>query len=257
MEWLLRRTKSARTNRGKKGSEDAIVCEYSFEVDEEFAFEAQGLTSEDAPTTWIRPPPLVIPDISQGVSHHKRTSTCSCSSESNEELGTATLQLSNLSPLRILGQGSFGSAVLVEDVISGKRLVLKAVVKGDSQASATERNILSILQHPFVVGFIGAMQDTDRLYYALEFCCGGDLGQLLGKFGCFTWKATQFFAAEIAMAIEFVHSRKIAIRDLKPENILMDSHGHVRLTDFGLSKLQVKGWTFGAKTLCGTEPYVA
>jgi serine/threonine protein kinase len=56
--------------------------------------------------------------------------------------------------------------------------------------------------------------------------------------------------------LQYLHSQRIVLRDLKPENILLDSVGHIRLADFGLSKPNVSCWNYGATTLCGTEPYV-
>jgi serine/threonine protein kinase len=56
--------------------------------------------------------------------------------------------------------------------------------------------------------------------------------------------------------LQDLHKKRVILRDLKPENILLDARGHIRLTDFGLSKTDVSCWTRGATTLCGTEPYV-
>ncbi len=71
----------------------------------------------------------------------------------------------------------------------------------------------------------------------------------------FTLDKTRFYAAELVLAIEFLHQNKMVYRDLKPENILMDENGHIKLTDFGLSKI------FNdieiAKTICGTPQYLA
>ena len=53
-----------------------------------------------------------------------------------------------------------------------------------------------------------------------------------------------------------LHKQRVVLRDLKPENILLDARGHIKLTDFGLSKIGVSCWTRGAVTMCGTEPYV-
>ena len=74
------------------------------------------------------------------------------------------------------------------------------------------------------------------MYLALEYCPGGDLAAHLRKKLAFDEEAAKFFTAEIALALEYIHSKKIVYRDLKPENILIDDEGHVKLTDFGLAK---------------------
>lgn len=63
----------------------------------------------------------------------------------------------------------------------------------------------------------------------------------------------KFYAAEVALALNYLHSKDIIYRDLKPENILLDADGHIKLTDFGFAKV-VKDITW---TLCGTPDYLA
>ena len=69
-------------------------------------------------------------------------------------------------------------------------------------------------------------------------------------------KDTQFYAAEVLLAIEHLHKRNVIYRDLKPENILLDSQGHIKITDFGLSKLTLSNGQ-QAHSLCGTPEYLA
>ena len=79
-------------------------------------------------------------------------------------------------------------------------------------------------------------QDDRNLYMLLEYVIGGELFSHLRRAGQFTNDMTRFYAAEIVLAIEYLHSRDIIYRDLKPENLLLDSAGHVKITDFGFAK---------------------
>ena len=74
--------------------------------------------------------------------------------------------------------------------------------------------------------------------------------------GKFDEARTAFYSAEILIAIECLHSHGIIYRDLKPENVLLDSEGHIKITDFGLSKLGIKG-NKTTNTFCGTPEYLA
>jgi len=71
----------------------------------------------------------------------------------------------------------------------------------------------------------------------LEYVIGGELFSHLRKAGRFTNDVTRFYAAEIVLAIEYLHARDIIYRDLKPENLLLDNRGHIKITDFGFAKL--------------------
>lgn len=100
----------------------------------------------------------------------------------------------------------------------------------------------------------------------MDFCSGGELFYHLKKKGVYDEKTAQFYAAEIIIALEYLHSigiiyryKKLYIkflyRDLKPENVLIDSDGHIKLADFGLSKCMNSGQpTF---SFCGTPDYLA
>lgn len=70
----------------------------------------------------------------------------------------------------------------------------------------------------------------------MDFMNGGELFFHLRKDDKFNEDRIRFYAAEIILALEYLHKHGIIYRDLKPENILLDSEGHIRLTDFGLSK---------------------
>ena len=83
-----------------------------------------------------------------------------------------------------------------------------------------------------------AFQSPERLYFVMDFLNGGELFYHLRREILFSEKRTKFYAAEIVLALECLHKNGVIYRDLKPENVLLDSDGHIKLTDFGLSKLQ-------------------
>ncbi len=85
----------------------------------------------------------------------------------------------------------------------------------------------------------------------MEYCPGGDLSRLLRKYGRLTEYLARFIICEVVLALQALHERDIIFRDLKPENVLIDTHGHAKLTDFGLSKENVSHYKRGAETFCG------
>ena len=87
----------------------------------------------------------------------------------------------------------------------------------------------------------------------MDYIEGGELFSLLRKSQRFPTPVAKFYAAEVFLAIEYLHSLDIIYRDLKPENILLDKNGHIKLTDFGFAK-EVQDVTY---TLCGTPDYIA
>ena len=91
------------------------------------------------------------------------------------------------------------------------------------------------LKHPFLVGMHYCFQSPDRLYFVLDYINGGDLFFHLKKRMHLPEKDARFYATELVLALSFLHEKGFIYRDIKPENILLDSEGHIRLTDFGLS----------------------
>ncbi len=120
--------------------------------------------------------------------------------------------------------------------------------------------ILEKIDHPFIVGLRYAFQTPDKLYMALDYISGGDLFQHLILAQFFTEERARFYAAEIYLALSFLHSKNIIYRDLKPENVLIDAAGHIKLTDFGLAKeleRKAKEQLGRTETFCGTDEYLA
>ena len=116
-----------------------------------------------------------------------------------------------------------------------------------------ERAMLQVVKHPFLVNLWGTFQDSKNLYMVMDFIEGGELFSLLRKSQRFPNPVAKFYAAEVALAINYLHSLDIIYRDLKPENLLLDRHGHIKITDFGFAK-KVPDITW---TLCGTPDYLA
>lgn len=172
-------------------------------------------------------------------------------------------RLDSFKLLKVIGKGSFGKVFLVKENKSGELYALKVLRKDNIikrnqiEHTKTERSVLGYVRHPFIVGMNMAFQSKDKLYFVLDYCAGGELFFHLGKVGRFPEPRARFYAAEIVLALSYVHSLDIVYRDLKPENVLLDDRGHVRLTDFGLSKEGISNSSSGAHSFCGTPEYLA
>eukprot|EP00398_MALV-I-01_sp_L67-1_P001060 gene1060-497_t len=90
----------------------------------------------------------------------------------------------------------------------------------------------------------------------MDYCAGGELFYHLSRAGRFKEDKVRFYSSEIMLALGYLHSLDVIYRDLKPENVLLDADGHVKLTDFGLSKEGVTD-NFSARSMCGTPEYLA
>ncbi|GAA50339.1 p90 ribosomal S6 kinase [Clonorchis sinensis] len=139
------------------------------------------------------------------------------------------------------------------------KVLKKASLKlRDRVRTKVERDILAAVRHPFIVRLEYAFQTEGRLYLILEYLRGGDLFSRLSKEVVLPESDARFYMAELALALNHVHQLGIIYRDLKPENILLDTEGHVKLTDFGLSKEAVSTESGGrAFSFCGTIEYMA
>ena len=117
----------------------------------------------------------------------------------------------------------------------------------------SEVTILSTVAHPFIVNMLGHLQDASKLYMLCEYVPGGELFSHLRREGQLTEAAARFYACEIVLAFEYLHSINVLYRDLKPENLLLTAKGHLKITDFGFAKV-VHDRTY---SLCGTPEYLA
>ena len=117
-----------------------------------------------------------------------------------------------------------------------------------------ERNILNSCDHPNIVKLHFCFKDNSFLYLVLDIACNGDLFALIRNFNHFDENLSTFFAANIFLALEYLHTLNVIYRDLKPENILIQPNGYLKLTDFGFAKLLVNGRT---NTMCGTPDYIS
>jgi len=179
--------------------------------------------------------------------------------EDQQAAPSSAFSLSDFERLETLGTGTFGRVYLVKHIPTNhfyamKILRKKVVVRLKQVAHMqNEKNVLEMVDHPFVVNMIWSTQDTRNIYLLFEFVLGGELFSHLRNAGRFTGEMSRFYAAEILLALEYLHSKNIVYRDLKPENILLDRNGHVKITDFGFAKVvEDKTWT-----LCGTPEYLA
>jgi len=165
--------------------------------------------------------------------------------------------------VKVLGKGSYGKVMLVKhkgndaDVYAMKMLRKDDIIKrNQAEHTKAERNVLEAVSHPFVVALHYAFQTPKKLYFVLEYCPGGELFFHLSRSGRFPEGRARFYTAELLLALQYLHQLNIIYRDLKPENVLLDADGHVKITDFGLSKEGVED-NFSAKTMCGTPEYLA
>ncbi|CAI8616504.1 unnamed protein product [Vicia faba] len=160
--------------------------------------------------------------------------------ESGEQIG-----LKHFKPIKPLGSGDTGSVHLVELCGTDHHFAMKAMDKGvmlnrnKVHRACTEREILDMLDHPFLPALYASFQTKTHICLITDYCPGGELFMLLDRQPAKVLKedAVRFYATEVVVALEYLHCQGIIYRDLKPENVLLQSTGHVSLTDFDLSCL--------------------
>ena len=172
------------------------------------------------------------------------------------------LGLDSFTPIQLLGKGSFGKVFLVKENITKKlfamKIVLKSIIteRNISKYIYAERNVQSKINHPFITKLYCTFQSKSAVFMVTEYCPGGDLRKLLRREKRLTEDIARIYISEILLAIEELHSKNIIYRDLKPDNIALNDKGHIKLTDFGLSKEGMKCDEF-TRSFCGSIAYLA
>ena len=176
-----------------------------------------------------------------------------------------SMKLKDLKRHRILGAGGFGKVWLVESKISKTPYAMKVINKRQLLNSHQEKGVirekemLALLQHPFILYLVASFQDETDLYLVLPLIQGGELFNVVqdraakGRGYALSHKDAAFYSACIIEALGHFHHRRIAYRDLKLENVMIDQDGYGKIVDLGFAKVVVdKTYTF-----CGTPEYLA
>ncbi|ORX54978.1 Pkinase-domain-containing protein [Hesseltinella vesiculosa] len=169
------------------------------------------------------------------------------------------LKIADFHIMRTLGTGSFGRVHLIQSRVNGRHYAMKVLKKSEVvrlkqiEHTNNEKHILETVAHPFLVNMWGTFQDDMNLYVVMDYVAGGELFSVLRRMQRFPSNIAKFYAGQVLLAIEYLHSKDIIYRDLKPENLLLDNHGNIKIIDFGFAK-HVPDVTW---TLCGTPDYLA
>ncbi|KAJ7178986.1 hypothetical protein C8R46DRAFT_1072093 [Mycena filopes] len=187
---------------------------------------------------------------------HRRHSTANFNVPPTSPRAPSTAPISRTSPTSIkdfdiikpISKGAFGSVFLAKKKITGDYFAIKVLKKADMIAKnqitnvKAERMILmKQAESPFVAKLYFTFQSKENLYLVMEYLNGGDCAALIKSLGSLPEEWTKNYIAEVVLGLEYLHQRGVVHRDLKPDNLLIDQHGHLKLTDFGLSRIGLLG----------------
>ncbi|WVF70959.1 hypothetical protein IAT40_005755 [Kwoniella sp. CBS 6097] len=195
--------------------------------------------------------PLLVPHDKHG--HHRRVSTSRAFKDGplSPRIPSAALQARSAPPsikdfeiIKPISRGAFGSVYLAKKVATGDYFAIKALKKSDMIAKnqitnvKAERTILmNQASSPYVVRLFFSFQSKEYLYLVMEYLNGGDCSTLVKTLGGLSEEWARNYTAEVVLGLEYLHARNVVHRDIKPDNLLIDSRGHLKLTDFGLSRI--------------------
>ncbi|XP_035269771.1 microtubule-associated serine/threonine-protein kinase 3-like isoform X9 [Anguilla anguilla] len=184
---------------------------------------------------------------------------------------------SDFETIKLISNGAYGAVYLVRHRETRQRFAMKKinrqnlVLRNQIQQVFVERDILTFAENPFVVSMFCSFETRRHLCMVMEYVEGGDCANLLKNMGPLPVDMTRMYFAETVLALEYLHNYGIVHRDLKPDNLLITLMGHIKLTDFGLSKIGLMNMTtnlyeghmekdtreFIDKQVCGTPEYIA
>ncbi|KAM5266437.1 microtubule-associated serine/threonine-protein kinase 2 isoform 4-T4 [Hipposideros larvatus] len=179
--------------------------------------------------------------------------------------------------IKLISNGAYGAVFLVRHKSTRQRFAMKKInkqnliLRNQIQQAFVERDILTFAENPFVVSMYCSFETKRHLCMVMEYVEGGDCATLLKNIGALPVDMVRLYFAETVLALEYLHNYGIVHRDLKPDNLLITSMGHIKLTDFGLSKIGLMSLTtnlyeghiekdareFLDKQVCGTPEYIA
>ncbi|CAD8160351.1 unnamed protein product [Paramecium octaurelia] len=186
-------------------------------------------------------------------------------SQSPKDLDANKITLKDFLSQGQIGRGQFGRVLKVKMKSNNQEYAMKVIKKSDIiqyglvEHTMLEKSVLIRSQNPFVVKLKYSFQTDQKLYFVMELVTGGQLARVLGRQRekRFTQFQAQFCVAEIVLGLQYIHETlRVIYRDLKPDNVLVTSDGHLKLTDFGLSK-QYDSQDMKFFTFVGTPEYIA
>ncbi|NXI34719.1 MAST4 kinase, partial [Galbula dea] len=184
---------------------------------------------------------------------------------------------SDFETIKLISNGAYGAVYFVRHKETRQRFAMKKInkqnliLRNQIQQAFVERDILTFAENPFVVSMYCSFETRRHLCMVMEYVEGGDCATLLKNMGPLPVDMARMYFAETVLALEYLHNYGIVHRDLKPDNLLVTSMGHIKLTDFGLSKVGLMSLTtnlyeghiekdareFLDKQVCGTPEYIA
>ena len=193
--------------------------------------------------------------------HHHRRQSSAASADTNRPPLSPRLIAVNLPPARAappsikdfeiikpISKGAFGSVYLSKKKATGDYFAIKVLKKTDMVAKNQVSNVKAeraIMmrqgESDFVAKLYWTFSSKDYLYLVMEYLNGGDCASLIKSIGGLPEEWVKRYLAEVVLCVDDLHRRGIVHRDLKPDNLLIDQRGHVKLTDFGLSRMVLVG----------------
>ncbi|XP_004522249.1 microtubule-associated serine/threonine-protein kinase 1 [Ceratitis capitata] len=227
-------------------------------------------------------PDMPMPSFAAAICTAVANATPTATTTTAQQAGTQAAQQPipnehDFDIVKLISNGAYGAVYLVKHKTTRQRFAMKKINKNNLilrnqvEQVFAERDILSFADNPFVVSMYCSFETKKHLCLVMEYVEGGDCATLLKNIGPLPPDMARFYFAETVLAVEYLHSYGIVHRDLKPDNLLITALGHIKLTDFGLSKMGLmslatnlyEGYIdsetrqFSDKQVYGTPEYIA
>lgn len=219
----------------------------------------------------VLPAPAPRPGRPGGEYVYRDCYSLSVAARHEQRLGQCLSRFSGVSLARVsardfviedrLGKGSYGEIYCAKKLDTGQLYALKVFSKRQMLGPRlckylqTEKKILMNFAHPFLLRLHFCFQNDKKLFMVVDYCEKRDLGQLLKRARSLPETRLRLLLAELVLAVQALHDHDMLHRDIKPENVLIDGTGHLRLTDFGLSKELARA-ADSTRSFCGSLAYL-